>query len=333
MLYSILCVADVILRKLDSNISNTIAIAWKDNTKKTRESQWRQYYNFCGNLELTAVPAFARTVARFLMYKAESSKFSTINNYLSAITVLHKCYGYDPMFRDNFMIILLLDGLRARLGTGVTQKIPLTPEELIKIHRLIPRDDELGQTYWAIVVFCFRTILRKSNVIPESTSLDELLVRRSGISFTKEGMIVKVISTKTIKYRERVLEIPICTIKDSNFCAVNLLRNHFELFPAGEDSPLFLKKVSGNIVPIKYREVLAFLKKYAGLIGKEPSDVGLHSLRRSGTYFMHVLGVPLEDIKCVGDWRSLAALMYLISPLKRKQEIDMLVSSALSKIG
>lgn len=130
------CVADSILEMLDTGISNTIAMAWKDNTKKTRDSQWRQYYNFCGNLGLVAVPAAPRTVARFLMYKAESLKYTTINNYLSAITVLHKCYGYDPMFRDNFMIVLLLDGLKAKLGTGVTQKIPLMPEELIKINRL-----------------------------------------------------------------------------------------------------------------------------------------------------------------------------------------------------
>lgn len=267
------------------------------------------------------------------MYKAESSKYSTINNYLSAITVLHKCYGYDPMFRDNFMIILLLDGLKNKLGTGVTQKIPLTPVELSRMEQLIDSDDELGRIYWAVIVFCFRTILRKSNVIPEGTSLDELLVRRSGISFNEIGMIVRVTSTKTIKYRERVLELPICVIQGSKFCAVSLLKEHFTKYPADGDSPLFLKRVAGHCVPIKYREVLSFLKRQCKNIGKDPSDIGLHSLRRSGTYFMHILGIPLEDIKCVGDWRSMAALMYLISPMQRKKDIDALVANELSKIG
>lgn len=94
-----------------------------------------------------------------------------------------------------------------------------------------------------------------------------------------------------------------------------------------------MKQVAGKIIPIRYREVLNFLKKISKNIGKNPSDVGLHSLRRAGSYFMHILGVPLEDIKCVGDWKSLAALSYLISPLERKQNIDKMVASALAKFG
>lgn len=78
-------------------------------------------------------------------------------------------------------------------------------------------------------------ILRKSNLIPEGTSLDELLVRRSSVIFSKEGMIMRVTSTKTIKYRERVLEIPVCSVKDSQFCAVELLKKPFVKFPADGD--------------------------------------------------------------------------------------------------
>lgn len=200
---SVLCVAEAILQKLDDGVSNAVFCAWRDNTKKARASQWRQFMNFCQNLGLIAVLADSRTVARFLVLKAETCKFSTINNYLSAIMVLRKCYGYQPYYRDEFMMKLVLDGLEAILGTSVTQKVPLTPLELLMIYKNIDQNDELGLVFWSIIVFCFQTILRKSNVIPEKDSFDDLLVCRNGIKFYDWGMMVSVLSTKTIKYRER----------------------------------------------------------------------------------------------------------------------------------
>lgn len=112
-------------------------------------------------------------------------------------------------------------------------------------------------------------------------------------------MIIRVTSTKTIKYKDIVLEVHINGLPGSKFCAVSLLREHFARFPAEQDEPLFMKRVEGQIVPIKYKEVLAFLKKMLSLVGKDPTTVGLHSLRRAGSFHMHQLGVPLEDIKCV----------------------------------
>lgn len=82
---------------------------------------------------------------------------------------------------------------------------------------------------------------------------------------------------------------------------------------------------------MKYREVLNYLKNMSKRIGKDPSTVGLHSLRRSGAFFMHQIGVPLEDIKSIGDWRSLAVLMYIVSPVDRKKLIDKLVAEALPR--
>lgn len=163
-------------------------------------------------------------------------------------------------YRDSFLISLVLDGLKAILGTGVMQKVPLTLLELTKMNSLIPHEDKLGQASWGIIVFCFRTILRKSNVIPENNEWDDLLVRRSDLVFNDWGMIVWVTSTKTIKYKDQVLEIPICSIPGSKFCAVSLAKNHLSKFPAPRDYPIFLRKKGQKLVPIKYREMLDFLK-------------------------------------------------------------------------
>ena len=307
-----------------------VAGAWSANTRSTRNSQWKQFGEFCNSVGLVPVPALERTVARFLMYKARSCKYNTVNNYLSAINALHKCYGKAVDFRDSFLIQMILSGLKNRPGEGVVQKIPLSPSELLSMYSVLDRASVEQMTYWSALVFCFRSLLRKSNVLPSSADDDDHLVCRSDISFKDWGLVVDIRSSKTLRYQERCLQIPITVVEGSPLCAVSLLRSHFSLFPGHPDGPLFYKRTSaGNILPVKYQDVLRFLKLVVAKIGKNPDSVGLHSMRRSGAFFLHQIGVPLEDIKSFGDWKSMAALMYLVSPLDRMIKVDGFVSQAL----
>ena len=316
------------LEELDEQVASAISAAWADNTKKCRNSQWKNFYEFCGRLKLCPLPASPQTVVRFLVFKARSCKYSTINNYLSAISTLHKYYGYPAEFRESYMVQLVLEGLKSQLGTAVSQKDPLTPKELLMMFKIVssPQDHVM----WAAVVFSFRTLLRKSNVLPESKhDINDKVVIRRDIEFVHWGMIVHVRATKTLKYRERTLRIPVCTVKDSPLCAVSALRKHFHDCPAPGDSPIFVFH-NGSLV--LYSHVMGFLKRLSALIGKDPDSVGLHSLRRSGAQFLHQIGVPLEDIKSVGDWSSWAVLMYLISPFERKVDIDMYAAKMIGSL-
>lgn len=188
---------------------------------------------------------------------------------------------------------------------------------------------------WAAVIFCFRTLLRKSNVLPEINRLPfpANIIRRKDVQFFNWGMVITVHASKTIQFRERKLEIPVFSLGFSPFCAVSLLREHFAKVPGEPDSPLFLRcDTPPGSKPLLYRHVLKKLKDWVKIIGLEPSNVGLHSLRRSGATFMCRLGIPLTDIKCMGDWRSLAVLEYLITPMSRKLEIENKIAHELLKI-
>ena len=65
--------------------------------------------------------------------------------------------------------------------------------------------------------------------------------------------------------------------------------------------------------PLLYRDLLKSVKESVTLIGFNPDDVGLHSLRRSGAAFLHSI-----TSHCIGDWMSLAVLSYLITPPDRR---------------
>ena len=82
-------------------------------------------------------------------------------------------------------------------------------------------------------------------------------------------------------------------------------------------------------MPVYYEQVLSHIKLCASRIGIDPSKVGCHSLRRSGAAHMHSIGVPLVDIMCAGDWKSMSLLDYLVTPLYRKNEIQELVAATL----
>ena len=315
--------------KLDEEVSSAVAAAWSTNTLSTRNSQWRKYLKFCSDIGQKPLPADIQTVVRFLVFLARACKFSTVNNYLSAIIALHKFYGYDVTFRDSFLVKLVMRGLKSQLGD---QKVQMQPMSVTQMHEMHQRTvhSVLDVTLWAILMLSFRSLLRKSNIVPETCANMRHVVRRKDLLFSTWAVTVLVRSTKTLQTQEYVLEIPINFVKDKVFCAASLIQDHIAMAPGPEDGPIFLKQVNGRWVPILYKEVLAFIKRGVVNIGLPTNEYGTHSFRRAGAGFLHGIGVPLEDIMSMGDWRSLAVLDYLITPTSRKRDIQERVALSLS---
>lgn len=87
----------------------------------------------------------------------------------------------------------------------------------------------------------------------------------------------------------------------------------------------------GRWTPLLYKDLLGFIMGLAPCIQKKASDLGTHSLRRSGATFLSQI-VPLHEICTVGDWKSLAALAYLVTPIERKEQIYAYAASVLDTL-
>lgn len=319
--------------KLDKHLDLVIRSAWAESTLRTRNSQWSKYIDFCKANGLVPVPGEVLTVSRFLVNLASTCVYSTCNNYLSAIISLHKFFGYDPYFRESFLVKLVLKGLSRNLGTSVNQKVGLTPNDFVQIYSKLDLSDINVITKWSALMLSFRSLLRKSNIVQTTLKDPGMVVLRSDLEFSEKGVMLNVRKTKTIQRREYVLRVPVYFAHSDSMCAASMLASHLARTSAFKEGPLFLiltKK--GEWRPLLYTDLLGFLKQCVSLIGLNPEEVGLHSMRRSGAAFLHTLGVSLIDIMNAGDWKSLAALSYLISPLERKQDIEKLFSSALSEM-
>lgn len=314
------------LHELDRDIGRAITAAWSKNTIATRNSQWRSFLGFCNEHQLTALPASDLTVARFMLFKAKSVKFVTINNYLSAIVSLHRYYGFKAGFRESYFIKTVLEGLKSILGMEVNQKVALSVDDLLAMHNHVHSGWGKNRIMWYALVVSFKTMLRKSNLLPEKGAENNHLVVRRDVEKTEQGYNINVYSSKTLKYRKRVLKIPLVEALGSPLCGVNALAACLQREPAQSDSPIFMFKGT----PIYYADVLKYLKTLVSMIGGNPEDVGLHSLRRSGALFLQSLGVPLEEIMYMGDWASLAVLDYLVTTFDRKVSIEKMVSQHLT---
>lgn len=187
---------------------------------------------------------------------------------------------------------------------------------------------------WACVMLGFRSLLRKSNLVPTSATDLTHVLRRSDVTFTSEGLRLCVRSSKTRKRGENDLVIPVCFIKDAPwFCAASMIATHIARTPRPPEDPIFYKMdKSGKYKPVLYKDLLGFIQRLAPSVQKKASDLGTHSLRRSGATFLSQIGVSLQEIKTIGDWKSLAVLAYLVTPLNRKEQIDYYSSCVLKKI-
>lgn len=316
------------LQALDDRVAELVGSAWASKTLSTRNSQWKRFIDFCLCNGLTPLPAELSTILRFVADLSMSCKFTTINNYISALNMLHKFYGYDIDFRGYFAMQLCISGLKRKLGTSVLQKIPLSVAQLTQIHSQLDFSRIENRVMWCAVIFSFRTLLRKSNFLPDPENQSVRIVHRGDIKFTSYGCMVLVKSTKTLRFKERVLEIPLYFVSNPVFDVVTQLKVLFRLIPAEPSHPIFLIPAKAGPKYLTYSMLLSFLKRCVSLINLSPEDVGLHSLRRSGVTYMYSLGIPIEDIRKMGDWRSLAVLLYIASPLERKLAVEQVVSSS-----
>lgn len=321
------------LPTIDKGISSSIASAWAPSTLKTRNSQWGKFLDFCMDNRLVPLPALETTVARFLFFMSQSCTFTTVNNYLSAIMVLHRFFGFEANYRESYYLKLLLAGIDTNSSAGRGPKDCLSPSQLKTMYSNINFNDINHHTMWACLMLGFRSLLRKSNLVPVSAQDLSHVVRRSDVYFTSDGLRLTVRSSKTRSRNDNDLVIPISFTRNAPcFCAASMLATHISRSPRQPEDPLFYKLDKlGRYTPLLYKDLLCFIKGLAPCIQKKSSDLGTHSLRRSGATFLSQIGVPLHEIRTVGDWKSLAVLAYLVTPIERKEQIDSYAASVLDK--
>lgn len=86
------------------------------------------------------------------------------------------------------------------------------------------------------------------------------------------------------------------------------------------DAHLFSRSVGGVFKPVTYSWFSARLRNICVALNL-PAYTS-HSLRRGGAQALASVGVPLHELKEIGDWRSWSVLLYLVRPLLQRILLD-----------
>ena len=141
----------------------------------------------------------------FLIHLSYYCKYSTVINYLSAINVLHRHFGFNVMFQEVFSIKLILRGLWRILGDAPVQKLPITPDILLRLYPQFTARSDSG--FWAAMLIGFYTFFRKSNLVPKSEKdfdptknlcRHDIVVRPWGLVFAFVGQ--KRFNSESVSY-------------------------------------------------------------------------------------------------------------------------------------
>ena len=300
-------------------------MAYAENTLKSRSSQWNKYIGFCDLYDLVPLPASEDQVCNYITYLTDSLKFSSIQNYISGLNYFHKLYSCTPVDMSSFLVSQTLRGAKRLLGNSTNSAPLLTPEQLKLIYNKLDMSLSSDLCFWCAILTCFRALLRISHVTESSMSL-----YRKDFAFHEWGVMIHVDKTKTIQFRERVLDIPVCSKKGSIFDLSFYLTLLFQLTPGCMQDFAFLYVQGRQVLPLMYKYFSIRLTAICYEL-KLPKATS-HSLRRSGASYLFRLRHNLISIKQRGDWKSLCVLLYLSESQVDLISRDKAVADSLSNI-
>lgn len=302
--------------------------AWADSTMRTRRSQWKKYMDFCSLIERVPIPVDVDVIPIFLLHLAlKGLSYTTINNEVSAIVTLGKLNGCGVDIRGNFAVQVTLVALKRILGDSACPRDELLPSDLRSIYPYVDQEDFTHWSTWVGLVFLYRTMLRKGHLFPGD--FNHNLLSRQDIQFTEFGMVVCITKSKTIQFKERTVEIPVCT-GGNLLCAVSLIKDFFQRFPTSSRAPILSWTHDSKLLVVPYTKALKLFQHWGKLAGLKKT-IGMHSLRRGSATLMSLGGIPIQDIQNRGDWKSLSVLHYLSYPMQQKVSIEQKIVNLLVK--
>ena len=176
-------------------------------------------------------------------------------------------------------------------------------------------------SFWAICLVALYSLFCKSHLLLMSAQKfdSSKQLTKSDFKFFPWGTLITIRWSKTIQFRERVVDIPLPCIPGSKLCPTTAVIHAFHFTNStAANSQAFTwddNSLSPKTHVFTYNLFISKLRDHLTSMGINPQSYAGHSFRRGGASFAYQSGVPLELIKALGDWRSDTILIYLTMPL------------------
>ena len=281
---------------------------YKDSTKSSYRTHMKTYASFCSVLGVPLVPAQPHLVALYCVLLSRTLRYGSIPQYLNIISLLHKSLDI-PSPLSSFVVKSTLRGIKNSIGHESSIKLPVKPYMLYNILQNLNLNNINDACTWMTCIIMFYGLLRKSNLIGNHKIL------RKDCKILDDSIQLIIRSSKTrIKNSDPPRTLTLPRLKGHSLCPVAAIMNYFRL---SVDLPLSAPLCSIPALSPQLKHTVLSYKSITNAVKKAvpPEDsesYSSHSFRRGGASYMYSIGMSLETIRIMGDWKSNCYQKYIV---------------------
>ena len=257
-------------------------------------------------------------IANWIAEEVETNKPETVKTYLAALRNHHIEGGFPTDAFDDPRITRVIKGsLRIQGTRPIRQRLDITKDVLLAIVNTLSVDHDSINLHAAFCV-AFAAFLRPSEFTWDTWNAESSSshLSRQSIKFTTKGVLLLLPKSKTDQYRKGHT-IPLAFSNDAT-CPVNSLKTLITKYPKPRSDPLFTR-LSGSFNKRWLSYNLALSLRQAGY---DPTHYSGHSFRRGVANTAIAVGIPRDDIKTLGRWKSDAVDKYFSDYSKNAVQFD-----------
>ena len=238
---------------------------------------------------------------------------------MNIIHHLHRLSGLKDPIREDYNAQILLRGVKRELGTAQSPVDAITPQHLLQIKAALTFKSVLDHSFWCACLVAFYGLLRPGNFTVQGVFEPNKDLRRIDLLPTSWGYILQLRYSKTIQFREKVMEIILPRVNNA-LCPASALLTLLRLGTALNPDPLSPLFIVDTSRPMTYKMFMSVLGQCVLKSGIQARLSG-HSFRRGGATWLSRLGVPLDIIKQLGYWSSDAVARYIEPNFSQKVSV------------
>jgi len=303
-------------------VNEAVTGAMAAGTRSNLRTQWRKYKQFCIEYKLPrSLPVSVDMICGYIVYLSQQFKSpGSIRNYVYGLKLVHVIREMTVEQFANIKVKWVMKGVAKCMRHNKHQAYPMSPELLYKMGKCLNYEVEKDLTFWALSLFAFYLMLRKSNLVPDSPKKVDTTkqLTRGDVRLADFGLTVSCKWSKTNQEGDRAFEAPLLPLQSGSLCPVGAYLRMCERIPASSKQLAFVFHRKGKLVPFTYSMWHRKLRSCLRQIGEDPRMYSSHSFRRGGATFAFKAQVPGEIIQLMGDWRSQCYREYLHVPLQTR---------------
>ncbi len=259
------------------------------STRRAYNSSWRTFAAWCGEQQVSALPATPETLAAFLTDIAPGAKVATLSRHIAGIRRAHQAAGFQ--FPDHPKLDEIWSGIRREHGAPPNRKRALTIVDLRRVIARLPLSPA-GLRDKALLLLGFAAALRRSELV--ALELGETALNRC--TFVAGGLEIRLGRSKTDQESHgQVVAVPHGKTK---LCPVAALRAWLDVAGIRQGSIFRGITRHGSVAAhtLTDRAIADIIKRAVERAGLDPSVFSGHSLRAGFVTTAALNDVPTELI-------------------------------------